>query len=417
MKRRNFAKIFTLASLGAAGTVNISSKPSPSNKKIEDHRKFWIETLIKISDPLLVSLSKNKLKEEMPFEIPPNGRTRNKERTYLEGLGRLAAGIAPWLELGSCNDSEGILREKYIKLMQNCLYNATDPNSPDYMPFDAGDQQLVDAAFLAHGLIRAPKELWINLDAKTQNNLIKAFESTRKITPYFNNWLLFSGIIEAFFAKFELPFDRMRIDYAVNQHMQWYKGDGIYGDGPEFHWDYYNSFVIQPMIIDIVEIINNMQGQKHHAYDKVISAAKRYAEIQERMISPEGTFPPIGRSLPYRFGAFQLLSQMSLRNELPNNISPAGVRSALTRVIERMINCPGTFDDNNWLKIGFMGSQPDIAEEYISTGSLYLCSTAFLPLGLTQDSDFWNKTAENWTSKKIWGGENGIKNDKALRNI
>ncbi len=26
----------------------------------------------------------------------------------------------------------------------------------------------------------------------------------------------------------------MRIDYAVRQHEQWYKGDGTYGDGPDF---------------------------------------------------------------------------------------------------------------------------------------------------------------------------------------
>ena len=32
----------------------------------------------------------------------------------------------------------------------------------------------------------------------------------------------------------------------------WYKGDGVYGDGPPFHWDYYNSFVIQPMLLNIL---------------------------------------------------------------------------------------------------------------------------------------------------------------------
>ena len=46
--------------------------------------------------------------------------------------------------------------------------------------------------------------------------------------------------------------DRMRVDYALRQHEQWYKGDGVYGDGPEFHWDYYNSFVIHPMLLDVL---------------------------------------------------------------------------------------------------------------------------------------------------------------------
>ena len=46
----------------------------------------------------------------------------------------------------------------------------------------------------------------------------------------------------------------MRVDYALRQHEQWYKGDGVYGDGPEFHWDYYNSFVIQPMLLDVLDV-------------------------------------------------------------------------------------------------------------------------------------------------------------------
>ena len=45
-----------------------------------------------------------------------------------------------------------------------------------------------------------------------------------------------------------------------------------------------------------------------------------------------------------------------------------------------------------------------MGEEYISTGSLYLCSTVFLPLGLRQDKEFWSLPDEDWTSKKIWSG-------------
>ena len=46
--------------------------------------------------------------------------------------------------------------------------------------------------------------------------------------------------------------DRLRMDYALNKHMEWYLGDGIYGVGPEYNRDYYNSFVIQPMMLDIL---------------------------------------------------------------------------------------------------------------------------------------------------------------------
>jgi hypothetical protein len=123
------------------------------------------------------------------------------------------------------------------------------------------------------------------------------------------------------------------------------------------------------------------------------------------LISPEGTFPAIGRSLAYRFGAFHLLATMALRKELPDGIAPEQVRCALSAVIRRMIEAPGTFDEHGWLRVGFCGHQPAIAEPYISTGSLYLCSTAFAPLGLPSTDDFWSGPPKAWTAQKVWSGQ------------
>lgn len=54
--------------------------------------------------------------------------------------------------------------------------------------------------------------------------------------------------------------------------------------------------------------------------------------------------------------------------------------------------------------IGLCGHQPGLGEIYISTGSLYLASTAFLPLGLPESDEFWSAPAEPWSSVKIWSG-------------
>ena len=108
---------------------------------------------------------------------------------------------------------------------------------------------------------------------------------------------------------------------------------------------------------------------------------------------PDGSFPAIGRSLAYRCGAFQLLAQMALRRALPEGVSPAQARGALTAVIRRTLEAPDTFDANGWLRIGFCGHQPGVGETYISTGSLYLCSVAFLPLGLPPTDEFWSARA------------------------
>lgn len=133
------------------------------------------------------------------------------------------------------------------------------------------------------------------------------------------------------------------------------------------------------------------------------------------MISPEGAYPVIGRSLAYRFGAFQALADVTYRKILPQRVSPAQVRSALTAVIKRQITAPGTFNQDGWLKVGFCGDQIGVGESYISTGSLYLCSGVFLPLGLNAGDDFWNSKAQDWTSKKAYSGE-PLYLDKAYKN-
>lgn len=376
---------------------------------MSDDRKCWVETLVRIAYPVLKSLSEHRLVTDMPVEAKVGDRS---DYTYLEALGRTLAGIAPWLEHGPRSGEEGEIRARIADMARRAIEAATEPASPDFMNFSKGRQPLVDAAFLANAVIRAPRELYELLGEKVKKNLISALLATRIIRPVFSNWLLFSAMIEVALSRMGFEnWDRMRVDYAIRQHEQWYKGDGVYGDGPDFHWDYYNSFVIQPMLVDILDAIGDQFIDWGELQVKVLKRAVRYAAIMERMISPEGTYPPIGRSLAYRFGAFQHLSLMAFRQELPEELEPAQVRCALTAVIKRQIQMPGTFDDSGWLCIGFAGSQPEIGEAYISTGSLYLCTTVFLALGLPPDAAFWQGKAE-WTARKAWSGE-AVKLDKA----
>jgi hypothetical protein len=380
--------------------------------KHPEERDYWIKTLIKIVSPVLQALATEKLKFHMPVETLKEAEHR-RSVTHLEAFGRSLAGLAPWLELGSSETEEGKLRSKFIGLSVSAIRNAVNPASPDFLNFTEGTQPLVDTAFFAQALLRAPKQLWNNLDATTQQNVITALKSTRTITAHRNNWLLFPAMIETALLKFDQQPQHDPIEFAVTEHEKWYLGDGCYRDGPKFRFDYYNSFVIQPMLIDIVQTVYDQTGEMKDLLDKIVSRAERYAVIQEHFIAPDGSYPPIGRSLPYRCGAFQLLAQMALQGRLPDNLPPNQVRSALTAVITRTLEAPGTFDRNGWLRIGLCGHQPGLAENYISTGSLYLCSVAFLPLGLPADDVFWTTPSCNWTSKQVFeGGNIGI--DKSL---
>jgi hypothetical protein len=411
-RRSTFKYLAFLGLLPITGKLHASAVAAVP--EIPD-RKYWLDVLIRLANPLLESLSKGGLKKSMPVECKPGMEANRRQVTYLEAFARLMTGMSPWLELGADETAEGLLRRKFILLAQKSLKNAVDPQSPDFMNFTQGGQPLVDAAFLAHAILRAPNVLWDQLDATTRQQLVAAMKNSRTITPGYNNWLLFSAMVEAFLLFAGEQYDEMRMDLAIRKHMEWYKGDGLYGDGPDFHWDYYNSFVIQPMLTDVLQQLMKRSNKYEGIYQTVVNRAKRYAAIQERLISPEGTFPAIGRSLPYRFGAFHLLTQMALQHRLPDNLKPAQVRSALSAVIKRMMEAPGVFDSKGWLSIGFCGHQPNIGETYISTGSLYLCSVGLLPLGLPASDPFWADAPMDWTSKKIWSGQD-IQADHAIDN-
>lgn len=366
-------------------------------------RAFWVATLTRIADPVLTNLSQNTLKKNMPYESLAPDR---KKFSHLEAVGRLICGMAPWLELGPDNTAEGKLRAKYIALAVKGLQNAVDPDAPDHLLFAEPSQALVDAAFLAEGLLRAPKQLWGNLDAKAKEHMITELKNSRAIKPGENNWLLFASTVEAALLEFTGECDMQRLTYGVNKFRDnWYKGDALYGDGASFHMDYYNSYVIHPMLTDVLIVM-----QKHHLegadfLDVQLKRHARYAEILERFISPEGTFPVVGRSIAYRFGAFHALGMACLMHNLPASVKPAQVRCALTAVIHKQLKSAANFDKNGWLRVGFAGDQIDISESYINTGSSYLCSVGLLSLGLPPTDEFWSAPFTEWTNLKAWNGE------------
>ncbi|GGD60442.1 DUF2264 domain-containing protein [Lacimicrobium alkaliphilum] len=381
-------------------------------------RQLWVDHLTVLADPVLRNLANETLNSSIPdkqgeFE-PEYGR--RIQYAPLESLGRLMAGLAPWLELGPDNSEEGQLRAEYIDLARRAIANGVNPASPDYLNFDNGHQPLVDVAYLAQAFIRAPQQLWYGLPESVQNNVLAAFEKTRKITdtPY-SNWLMFPATLEAFYLKFGYEANLPRIEFALHKHKDWYVGDGVYSDGEPYHWDYYNSYVIQPMLVDVHQILKHKTTHRLNAlHDKVMARSQRYAAILERQISPQGTYPIVGRSAIYRFGAFQTLAQMALMERLPGELSEGQVRSAMTAVMKRLLD-ESSYDDEGWLKIGVIGEQPGLAEPYISTGSLYMASLGFLPLGLPAEHSFWTSPAEDWTAKKVWGGNSDVQRDKSLK--
>ena len=376
-----------------------------------EDRIFWVSTLQKIAFPVLNNLARNSLRKSMPYE---SNSPEGKKFANFEAFARVFNGIAPWLELGVDTSEEGKIREKYIYLTLKSITNSVNPKNNDYIFVVEPKQSLVDVALFAQGLLRAKNQIWLNLPMEVQARLIRELKNTRIIAPYENHWLLYTSMIEAALLEFTGECDKERLLYGIRKfNDELYVGDAIYSDGEDFEVSYYNSLIIHPMLNDILKVMRKYGLQDGELLDVQLMRSSRLASQLERLISPEGTYPLLGKSLSYRCGVFHLLSKAALLKILPRNINPAQVRSALTKVLRRQFQNKNNFNTDGWLIIGLNGSQIDISENDINTGSLYLCCAIFLALGLDSNDLFWTAPSAEWSSLKAWNG-NQIQQDQSI---
>lgn len=329
-----------------------------------------------------------------------------KKVLFLECFGRLMDGIAPWISLPDDKTKEGKIIKKLRELAILSYKNAVDPSSEDMLLWESKQtrQPLVDAAYLAESFLRAPN-LWNQLDEITKGRYKDCFKKIRRIKPPQNNWLLFSGIIECFFIFIGEKANKERLYYITSQINKWYIGDGWYSDGRYFAMNYYNSFVIHPMFIQILEIMEKNNLKVPIKSSEAIHRMQKFNIFLERLISPEGTFPAFGRSIIYRLGAFQTLSLSIWKYGLPKPLNYGGIRSALTKVMSNMFNIKGNFNTKGYLTLGFTGHQHNVANVYSNNGSTYIISVFFLTLGLPKNHPFWIDPSQPWTSQNAWNGK------------
>lgn len=368
-----------------------------------EDRIFWVETLQKIAGPVLNNLSKDSLKKNMIIEAKS---PQNEKFVYLEAFARVFNGIAPWLELGADESEEGKIRSKYIKLTIKAISNAVNPNSNDYIFYSEPKQSLVDMALFAQGLLRSKNQIWVNLPMKIQSKITDELKNSRIIAPYENHWLVYTSMIEAALLEFTGQCDKQRLSYAIHKFRdEWYIGDGIYADGNDFNVDYLNGSIIHPMLNDILMVSRKYNLPEGEFLDIQLMRSSRLSAQLERIISPEGTFPVVGKAISYRCGIFHALSQITLFKLLPKNIMPAQVRCALTKVLRNCFENSKNLTSDGWLLLGLNGHQENLCESNINTGSLYLCMSAFLVLGLDANDAFWSDPFEPWSSLRAWSGQ------------
>jgi hypothetical protein len=408
MHRRDLIKA-AISGSAAMGVVAASGAEAAKKAAPADDRTYMAGLLQKIAEPVLSNMAAGNLKKNFALEVSPTWDGRDKNVTYMEAFARLMAGVAPWLSLPEDDTAEGRVRKRLEQQALQSFVHSVDPNSPDYLLWRGHGQALVDSAYFTNALMRAPKQLWEPLDATTKKRIVEEIKGLRRVSPPYTNWLLFAAMNEAFLLSIGEDWDPMRVDLTIKKMEEWYIGDGWVADGVKFHFDYYNSYVIYPMLLEILEVLvrfkprfNNLKPDIE--LSKWQKRTQRYCEHLERFISPTGTYPPIGRSLTYRTAAFQPLALMAWRKSLPDKLPEGQVRAALTAVHQAVFSNPGNFTKDGYLTIGFAGHQPELGDWYSNNGSMYITSEGFLALGLPATDAFWTAAALDWTQKKAFAG-------------
>lgn len=355
----------------------------------------WLTYLEKIGLPVLSGFAEKTLTRDLCVEFGPNRKSINTEQcAHIEMFCRTILGVAPVLDprLPSAYPQ---FAERYGRI-QGVAVRAIESAFDGYLVWECGDQLLVEAALLCYAFLRYPY-VYALCSAKTQGAVLTMLRKAYCYPPHANNWLLFSCTVGLFLYRQTGVPGLRDIQKHLTTLESWYVGDGWYKDGA-FHMDYYNSYIIYPMLL---EVLRNL---KHTSYDLVLKRAQRHSEFLERLIGCDGRFPYFGRSAVYRCAAFHCLSNMASCGGLPSGLEYGGVRCGLTAVLEQFFEGGQNFTERGFLTLGFNGKQAMIADTYSNTGSTYFALVIFEPLRLPPTHAFWSAPDAQWTQARLWNG-------------
>ncbi len=388
-------------------------------------RAQWLSILLSIVNPVINGFVNKNIKSVFPIHfsahLPKNDKKRNhKEIVFIELFCRTLLGISMLFQ-----SEESIHKDHLTDLFNNTIFmiNTVFSNYLDFYHSSIDHQIIVEMANCALAFIRAP-HLWNSLHPLIKNNILNImYYSITKFKPHMNNWLLFEALIEIFLYKNNKIKVLNKTLFNLRIIESLYVGDGWYKDGAIFHMDFYNSYVILPFLITIYNelYIINYQNQNivyKNLYNKTLLKIQRQSEFLERLIGPDGSFPIFGRSAVYRTAIFHALVTNVYISELPNTLSYGQVRAGLNAVIQNMFQNKKIkiVDEYGFLTYGFSGFQPEMADEYSNSGSIYFALLIFMPLGLDENHIFWSsdtKCIQDWSQKKLYNG-NSINRDKSI---
>lgn len=346
-------------------------------------KQDYQEKLSEVLNPLIPHYSPGGARLTLGF----TGASYSPAVAELEGFARVLWGLAPYLHGGGTSKE---LEEIYL----NGLIHGTDPHNPEYWGVvESYQQELVEMAAIAFGLLIAPEKLWAPLSSEAKSNLAAWLNLANTTSVYPSNWKFFAVLVNVAFKKLGLPeYNQQVVDANIQEINSYYVGDGWYQDGPTDRYDYYIAFALHYYGL----IYAAFMGEDDPVNSQLF---RERAEIFGKQFlywfDESGAGIPYGRSLTYRFAQVAFYSACVY----------AGVEtldlSVMKGIIDRNLEAwwhSHMQDFSGILTIGYEYPNLIMAESYNAPGSPLWSLKAFLLLALDDSHPYWSAPAAPYPS-------------------
>jgi hypothetical protein len=318
------------------------------------------------------------------FVPDARGRVQRQRTDGLEAFARSFLLAAARLA-GSNGAAPGDLAARYAR----GLTAGADPASGEsWPPIRDVSQPMVEAAQIALGLALSRPWIWDRLAAGDQARLATWLAGVHGKRFWYNNWILFQVIVNAFLKSAGFPHRQDEIDGNLDTVDSWYRRDGWYTDGPGANYDYYVGWAIHFYTLLWCRIDGDVSDAPRAAAYR--ERASRYLEQLRFLFGANGAPLYHGRSLTYRFAAVAPLWAGALLDA--TSLAPGEIRRIASGVLRHFVE-RGAIRDG-LLTRGWYHEFPAMLQYYSGHGSPYWASSGFLGLVLPSAHPVWTETEE-----------------------
>lgn len=346
-------------------------------------KQDYQEKLFEVLNPLVPHYSTGRARLILGY----TGATYSPTVAQIEGFARVLWGLAPYYCGGGTS-------KEFEEIYQNGFTHGTNPKDPEYWGTVAPYQQeLVEMAAIAFGLIIAPEKLWNPLSSEAKSNLAAWLNQGNITEVHSSNWKFFPILINVAFKKLGRPeYNQEIVNENLKEINSYYVGDGWYQDGPTGRYDYYVAFALHFYGL----IYSVFMSEEDPVNSKLFrERAELFGKQFLYWFDESGSGIPYGRSMTYRFAQVAFYSACIYAGVEPLDLS------VMKGIIDRNLDMwwhSHMQDFSGILTIGYYYPNLIMAESYNAPGSPLWALKAFLLLALDDNHPYWKAAAAPYPS-------------------